>query len=73
MKKPFLLTASEGYYPGDGTSDWIGCFETREEAEAQVTIIKGDNESYDCQFEIKGGKSIYDGRYHIVDLRDWTE
>lgn len=72
MKKPFLLTASEGYYPGSGTSDWIGCFETREEAESQITIINGDNGRYDLQFEIKGGQSIHGGTYDIVDLRDWA-
>jgi hypothetical protein len=30
MKK-FLLLAGQHYYPGAGTQDWIGTFETKEE------------------------------------------
>ena len=71
MNKPFLLIANEGYYPGDGTSDWIGCFETREEAEAQITITNGSNEDFDLAFRAKD-RSIRSGRYEIVDLREWV-
>ena len=36
MKK-FLLLAGQDYYPGHRTNDWIGTFETREEAENHIT------------------------------------
>ena len=35
MKK-FLLLAGQHYYPGAGTQDWIGTFETKEEAEKRL-------------------------------------
>lgn len=31
--KRFLLIAGDNYYPRSGTREWIGCFETEEEAE----------------------------------------
>lgn len=34
--KLFLLTAGDQYYPRSGSSDWIGFFETYEEAKAKV-------------------------------------
>ena len=58
MKKPFLLTASEPYYPESGTGDWVGCFETREEAEKQIP---------------DGHDQRLGPIYHIIDLRDWVE
>jgi hypothetical protein len=36
MKKPYLLIAGEKFYPSASTGDWVGCFSTYEEAEAQV-------------------------------------
>ena len=52
MNKPFLLIAGYNYYPESGTNDWIGRFETHEEASSQIetieievplTYIKGKN------------------------------
>lgn len=37
--KPFLLLAGEFTYPNTETGDWIGCFETREEAEQYSTTF----------------------------------
>lgn len=86
MKKPFLLIAGEGYYPSSGTDDWIGCFETCEEAKSQVEFVqyhsyytkgknKGEIKSTHETYVVKGG--TYGDRkcdwYDIVDLREWTE
>ena len=78
MKK-FLLIAGAGYYPDRGTGDWIGCFNTYEEAQAQVKIeevhdyyLKGPRMG-----EIKEThkRCIINGHEHdwydIVDLEEW--
>lgn len=69
MNKPFLLIAGDDYYPGGGTSDWIGCFATKEE----IYVKELDN-TYTFGPPITGyeiGGNEYDW-YEIVDLRDWT-
>lgn len=73
MNKPFLLMAGSIYYPRSGDGNWIKCFETFEEARAQVidNIKEGDNNNwfrYD-KYTINGHS--YDW-YDIIDLRDWA-
>lgn len=36
LNKPFLLIAGECYYSDSGTRDWIACFESYEEALAEI-------------------------------------
>jgi hypothetical protein len=64
MKK-FLLLAGDNYYPVRGTGDWIGCYSTKEEAEAQIKI------DYSKGFKRK----LVNGREHdwydIIDLEEW--
>lgn len=72
----------DNYYPEGGTSDWIGCYETMEEAQSQITRIEdrqkitiGKNKGQDVvshRYEIAGRTGIYDW-YEIEDLRDWTD
>jgi len=60
MNKPFLLIAGHQYYPGLGTRDWKGRYDSYEEVESQ--IIKNDDDTYtfkNCKFDW----------YEIVDLR----
>lgn len=66
MTKPYLLIAGDCYYPSAGTSDWVGCFSTYEEAKAQVELKKPSG------YTINGGDWGCDW-YEIVDLREWTE
>ena len=80
MNKPFLLIA--GYNclpPSSGTSEWQGCYETKEEIKINK-ISKIDplinKDKYprshiinDFSYEIDGQKFDW---YTIVDLRDWT-
>lgn len=78
--KPFLLMAGANYYPEGGVSDWIDCYETAEEARAQITriddrqtITSGKNKGQDVlshHYEIAGRTGIYDW-YEIEDLRSW--
>lgn len=81
MKKPFLLTAGDQYYPCSGCSDWIACYETYEDAKSQVKIIefhtfyqkgvnKGEIKETVTSYEINGKKFDW---YVIVDLRYWAE
>jgi len=65
MNKPYLLIAGEYYYPGGRTSDWKGCFETREAAEAEFKKINKPDENYYQDH-------VYDWS-EIVDLREWTK
>lgn len=62
MKK-YLLIVGENYYPCSGTDDWIGCFETYEEALSQ---FKQDGE---YGFIWYNGKR-YDW-YDIINLEEW--
>lgn len=45
MKKPWLLTISDKYYPSGGDTDWIGFYETEEEAIEMSKKIKTEDES----------------------------
>jgi len=36
MEKPYLLIAGDAYYPSAGTGDWVGFFETQQEAKSQI-------------------------------------
>jgi hypothetical protein len=86
MNRPYLLIAGDHYYPQGGTSDWIGCFSTYEEALGQVQFVvshdyytkgknKGEIKSTRTTYKVKGGE--YGARgcdwYEIVDLRGWTQ
>lgn len=78
MKK-FLLIAGSYHYPQSYTDDWIGCFATREEAEAQIKFEetyeyyskgtrKGEiKETYKKIFVNAQERDWYD----IVDLEEW--
>lgn len=63
MNKPFLLIAGDYYYPGSGTSDWIGRYETEEDI---PKIGKRDSEYQEITIE---GHGNFDW-YSIVDLRN---
>lgn len=69
--KYFLLIAGEYYYPSNGTGDWIGCFETYEEALSQVKVEEYDFRGKICHAYIVSGSER--GWYEIVDLREWIE
>lgn len=67
--------AGDNHYPEGGTSDWIGCYETMEEAQSKITTIKNvqvikGNEVVNYYYEI--GTRTCDW-YEIEDLRDWTD
>lgn len=86
MNKPFLLIAGLNYYPQSGTSDWIGCYETREEAESMVKKILIPKRVYlsgprkgqvrDDEKHIDFYVYFIDGYerdwYEVVDLREWV-
>jgi hypothetical protein len=63
--KTYLLIAGDNYYPSIGTGDWIGCFETYEEAFNQIEELP-DTEYH----EYKIGDNEYHW-YDIIDLMDW--
>lgn len=60
MKK-YLLLAGDNYYPQSGTEDWIGIFETKEEAENRYKEF------------VKEQFSQNDLWYEIVDLEEWIK
>jgi hypothetical protein len=77
--KYFLLTAGDCYYPQGGTEDWIGCFDTYQDALSQVKEVqhyetitkgkkKGEQRKTFQEYFINGTK--YDW-YCIIDLIDW--
>lgn len=66
MNKPFLLTAGSSYYPCSGDGDWIGRFDTEEEARAQVTDSK---EKIFGKYTINENAS-YDW-FEIINLETW--
>lgn len=70
MKKPFLLIAGYNYYPNNGTGDWIGTFETYEEADKQVKFKNHVTYGMRSTYEVNGRDVDW---YKIVDLRLWTE
>jgi hypothetical protein len=57
MKKPYLLIAGWNYYPASGTGDWIGCFETEEDA---------------LNYNISEYRDSHNWK-KVIDLREWTE
>jgi hypothetical protein len=57
MNKPFLLIAGDKYYPQRGVGDWVGCYETIEDAEKAY---------------LQHQQEIHTDWYDIVDLRRWT-
>lgn len=78
MRKPFLLIAGENCYPEARTGDWIGCFETEEDALAVVNnepfehFFKGNKvtgRSYKVSFN--GSVKECDW-FEVVDLRHWA-
>lgn len=66
--KRFLLTAGDTYYPNDGTGDWIASFDSREEAEKQITLNKNISGVYKSY---RINNNDYDW-YVIVDLEEWV-
>ena len=77
--KYFLLLAGDKYYPQPCTDDWLGCFQTEQEARDQVKEVenkrtitrgkrKGEEEVVSVSYQI--GDSKYDW-FEIVDLRKW--
>jgi hypothetical protein len=77
MTKPYLLIAGDQYYPSAGTGDWIGCFETYEEAKREVVDVvvpKYGSKKFGDKMVSK--HSIRGSEYEwceIVDLREWME
>lgn len=56
MSGKYLLSVSDTYYPGSGDSDWIGTFETIEDADEQgAKLIEGYRDKY----------------YSVIDLERW--
>lgn len=78
--KRYLLTAGDGYYPQSGDGDWVGMFETREEALAliQTETVHEYYSRGPRKGQIKSSteiKKIFDRQvdwYHIIDLENWT-
>ena len=77
--KRFLLTAGDSYYPQSGDMDWVGIFETREEAEALIST-KQEHEYFSRgprKGQIKQSRTITSihGKkvdwYEIIDLENW--
>ena len=67
--KYYLLIAGENYYPARRTGDWIGCFETYEEALSQVKVEEYDFRGKICKsYTVNGIECDW---YKIVDLREW--
>jgi hypothetical protein len=67
--KYFLLIAGENYYPSRHTGDWIGCFETYEEALSQVKVERYNFKGHACEsYTVNGNERDW---YEIVDLREW--
>ena len=66
--KRFLVIANMNYYPAGGTYDWVGAFETREEAEKIVEEAK-DRGSWDYGYKFLTGKNAEHAI--IVDLQEW--
>lgn len=80
MKK-FLLIAGDHYYPQARTEDWVGCFETYDDAKSMIEethedelFTKGPRKG-----QVKETRSILKLKssgfkvdwYEIVDLDEW--
>ena len=66
--KRFLVIANMNYYPGHTTADWIGAFETREEAEKIVEEARERRTTW-CKYNFLTGKEA--DHAIIVDLQEW--
>ena len=67
--KPFLVTASESYYPLAGCGDWIRCFASLKEAREYVENARIENyDFYRYEFEDVDKREDF---VEIIDLRDW--
>lgn len=67
--KPFLVTASESYYPCAGAKDWIRCFKTFDEAIEYIENARIENyDHYKYKFEDVDRTADL---VEIIDLRDW--
>lgn len=79
--KNFLLMAGDNHYPEIGTKNWIGFFETFEEANNRIQTI--EEYEYFTKGQKKGQiksttkKYLANGRsidwYEIVNLEAWIE
>ena len=74
--KPYLLIAGDKYYPDRADGDWVGCYETREEAEKMMkyTLVKytlGKAHSWQVAQHPRYGKNHSVDWYEIIDLRKW--
>jgi hypothetical protein len=89
MNKPYLLIAWHNYYPQSGTSDWIGCYSSYEEARSKVTIekeplevfskgprkgqVKPDQVQREYCVVTCDNGSSKYDYFEIVDLTEWTK
>ncbi len=55
--KHYLLIAGYNFYPAPHTDDWIGCYDTEEEAEEKLKELR--QEKYPVEW------------WDIVDLKSW--
>ena len=69
--KPYLLIAGYQHYPARADGDWIGCYETREEAKKMMTHTPGLIHEWKVVKHPVYGKDHCVDWYEIVDLRDW--
>jgi hypothetical protein len=78
--KRYLLTAGYQYYPQSGDNDWVGMFDTAEEAERLIqreTVHeyfsrgprKGQVKSYKEVLKILDREIDW---YEIIDLQNWS-
>jgi hypothetical protein len=66
--KRFLVIANMNYYPSHGTSDWIGAFETREEAEKVIKEASKRRSSWHKYKFLTGAEADH---VEVVDLQEW--
>lgn len=82
LMKKYLLIAGHNYYPGRGTDDWKGTYETREEAEALITkkeptyrvVTHGKKKGQTVIDNDRTGYTFNDSNYdwyEIVNLEDF--
>ena len=69
--KPYLLIAGDKYYPDRADGDWVGRYETREEAEEMMTYTSGKAHSWQVTQHPRYGKGYCVDWYEIIDLREW--
>jgi len=69
--KPYLLIAGHKYYPDRADGDWVGCYETREEAEEMMKYNLGKVNPWQVAQHPRYGKNYSVDWYEIIDLRKW--